>query len=255
MSGDGLDDPDLTWQAWNLVFRHELTLWSVLAILNLFQQVLYFFLLMLSGPGISNPNTDFCSSLRYISENLAVLHGLASYLVFLWILQWIVLAVISTQRHALLNRHVALALASLSYIGVLMVVLYHQNSATENLHLLGAVLMILPVLLMQFLIADAAFDRVHRKNSPAPRTVQTIYPFVAEATVFLIFLTIILGLTYCFLYLLHYWGYSFVCMSVVVLLEYIVYFLVVINSFVVYLDFTMMHTFHKLKNQPHSAIQ
>ncbi|EKX35030.1 hypothetical protein GUITHDRAFT_146782 [Guillardia theta CCMP2712] len=230
-------------EEWSMVKWNELMVWTLLAVVNFFQQVGFFFILMLSGPGFSNDNLPFCDSLRFISNNLADMPGIASYLVVIWIMQWFILGIVSCQKTPLVNRDVSKVLASISYIGVFCVVLYNQGSDREDLHLLGAVIMILPVLIAQFLIATEAFTRASKDGHSNPHTVA---PTLSLVTMSIISMTTIMGLLYCFLYLLNRGGFASVCMSAVVILEYVVYFMLVINNLLVYFDFTAMHAYSKL---------
>jgi len=230
-------------EEWSEVKWNELLVWSILAIVNFFQQFAFFFVLMLSGPGFSNDNLPFCDSLRFISNNLAELPGIASYLVVVWILQWLIIGIISCQKTPLVNRDVSKALAAISYIGVFCVVLYNQGSDREDIHLLGAVIMILPLVIAHFLIATEAFDRARNERHPHPHTVS---PTLAVVTMAITTMAVITGILYCFLYLLDRSNEVPICMSAVVILEYIVYFLLIINNLLVYFDFTAMHTYSKL---------
>ena len=235
-------------EEWSVVKWNELTVWTLLAVINFFQQFGFFFILMLSGAGFSNPNLPFCDSLRYISNNLADMPGIASYLVVIWIMQWFKLGIVSCQKTPLVNRDLSKVLAAISYIGVLCVVLYNQGSDKEELHLLGAVIMIIPVLIAQFLIATEAFTRASNERHSRPHTVA---PTLSLVTMAIISMTTITGILYCFLYMLDKGGMVSICMSAVVILEYIVYFMIVINNLLVYFDFTAMHTYSKLNpNSP-----
>ena len=218
---------------WTDVAFGELVVLTLLAAAAFVMQYGVFFYLMFSKGGIRNFGAPYCQSLFYISDKLAVDKGTASLMVISGILSWVVLGIISSRNHVLLNRGVVTWLALLGYAGTVAVVLYDNVSDHGEVHLLGAGVLALTYIEAQLNYSLSVFEY------------GSISKFTAYATVALTFLCIVFFAAFGIVYIV-YNNMTNPCMSNVIILEYVVYLLVSLNNIVIYADFTAAHAHVKL---------
>ncbi|EKX36133.1 hypothetical protein GUITHDRAFT_145955 [Guillardia theta CCMP2712] len=218
---------------WTEVAFGELLVLTQLAAAAFVMQYSVFFYLMFSKGGIRNFDAPYCQSLFYISDKLAVDKGTASLMVISGILSWVVLGIISSRNHLLLNRGVVTWLALLGYASTIAVVLYDNISDHGDVHLLGAGVLALTYIWAQLNYSLSVFEY------------GSISKFTAYATAALTCLCIVFFAAFGIVYIA-FNNMADPCMSNVIILEYIVYLLISLNNIVIYTDFTAAHAYVKL---------
>eukprot|EP00960_Hanusia_phi_P005721 166179-Hanusia_phi.AAC.3 len=222
-------DTSLVDRAWVQVAFRELSVLTSLAVLAFVMQYSVFFFLMFSWPGIRLFGLPWCDSLFFISDKLAADKGTASVMVISSVMSWMVLTTICCKNDLWVNRAVTNFLALVGFTGVVCVVLFDNVSGHGDLHLVGAGMMS-----VCFVLADLNLSIQAYTEETASDTAKFIGMFLSYCSAASLLL-------YGFLY---FWD---PCVSDSVLVEYITYLLTSAANLAVYIDFTAMHAYAKVR--------